>query len=383
MVSCVTKDTYLLTPKGYQKLEKFIDFTKSGAYQVPDYSVMGKDRFYTSDIIVNQGRVSTNIIKTSYGEIECSETHKLWAEKDGVQDYYKSNDLRIGDKVSVRFNTQVFGNNDDLNFTSSSGVYYEKITPEIAHSIGKIYLRDHTPDSELKEILTRLGFDISLTNDKVYLPNSVLSWSEKNIWALFCGCLNINNVFDMCVEPYHTFTTNSKELLKQLNLLATNINILTVIKDNDITIHSYRGAILPEDDDDLIWYDIEEITKSENEVFDVSLPDINGDKWAHSVLYNNFLGHQTPKGMNAFYKFWTDAIRGKNEYVPTEVHWSEVPGRDEKWKAQTIANTSKEQWEQEFESFLPDTLLTIEIDGKIVQTTIGELYNDLSNEGTT
>jgi hypothetical protein len=69
----------------------------------------------------------------------------------------------------------------------------------------------------------------------------------------------------------------------------------------------------------------------------------------------------TPKGMNAFYKFWTDAQRGKNEYVPTEVHWSEVPGRDEKWKRQTIANTSQEQWDQEFEcSFLGsvDTLIT-------------------------
>lgn len=91
----------------------------------------------------------------------------------------------------------------------------------------------------------------------------------------------------------------------------------------------------------------------------------------------------TPKGMNSFYKFWTDAIRGKNEYVPTEVHWSEVPGRDEKWKAQTIANTSQEQWEQEFESFLPETLINIEVNGKIIETTIGDLYNDLSNQGTT
>jgi len=69
----------------------------------------------------------------------------------------------------------------------------------------------------------------------------------------------------------------------------------------------------------------------------------------------------TPKGMNMFYKLWTDAERGKNEYVPTEVHWSEVPGRDQKWKEQTIANTSKEQFQQEFEcDFLgsSDTLVS-------------------------
>ena len=57
----------------------------------------------------------------------------------------------------------------------------------------------------------------------------------------------------------------------------------------------------------------------------------------------------TPKGMNHFYRMWHDAERGKNEYKPTEVHWSEVPGRDAKWKAQTIANTSEQQFKVEFE----------------------------------
>ena len=57
----------------------------------------------------------------------------------------------------------------------------------------------------------------------------------------------------------------------------------------------------------------------------------------------------TPHGMNHFYRMWHDAERGLNEYVPTDVHWSEVPGRDSKWKAQTIANTSEQQFKVEFE----------------------------------
>jgi len=57
----------------------------------------------------------------------------------------------------------------------------------------------------------------------------------------------------------------------------------------------------------------------------------------------------TPYGMNQFYKLWTDAENGRNDYVPIEVHWSEVPGRDEKWKEATIRNTSPEQFQQEFE----------------------------------
>ena len=57
----------------------------------------------------------------------------------------------------------------------------------------------------------------------------------------------------------------------------------------------------------------------------------------------------TPYGMNQFYKLWKDAEEGRNDYVPIEVHWSEVPGRDEAWKAATIRNTSAEQFQQEFE----------------------------------
>ena len=57
----------------------------------------------------------------------------------------------------------------------------------------------------------------------------------------------------------------------------------------------------------------------------------------------------TPHGMNHFYRMWHDAERGNNEYVPTSVHWSEVPGRDEKWREQTIKNTSENQFKVEFE----------------------------------
>ena len=69
----------------------------------------------------------------------------------------------------------------------------------------------------------------------------------------------------------------------------------------------------------------------------------------------------TPHGMNMFYKLWVDAEEKRNSYIPIEVHWSEVPGRDDKWKKETIANTSESQFNTEFEcEFLGsiDTLIT-------------------------
>ena len=69
----------------------------------------------------------------------------------------------------------------------------------------------------------------------------------------------------------------------------------------------------------------------------------------------------TPHGMNMFYKMWTDAVNKRSEFIPLEVHWREVPGRDDDWKEQTIKNTSEQQFLQEFEcSFLGsvDTLIS-------------------------
>ena len=57
----------------------------------------------------------------------------------------------------------------------------------------------------------------------------------------------------------------------------------------------------------------------------------------------------TPHGMNMFYKLWIDAKEQRNSYAPIEVHWTEVPGRDEKWKQETIKNTSEAQFNTEFE----------------------------------
>jgi len=84
-------------------------------------------------------------------------------------------------------------------------------------------------------------------------------------------------------------------------------------------------------------------------------PTISAGKTSKVVIVS------TPHGMNMFYKLWQDAINEKNEFVPIDVHWTEVPGRDDAWKEQTIRNTSEQQFLQEFEcSFLGsiDTLIS-------------------------
>jgi len=57
----------------------------------------------------------------------------------------------------------------------------------------------------------------------------------------------------------------------------------------------------------------------------------------------------TPNGMDLFYKIWMDSEQDRNTYARVDVHWSDVPGRDEVWKELMIKNTSIDQFRQEFE----------------------------------
>ena len=51
---------------------------------------------------------------------------------------------------------------------------------------------------------------------------------------------------------------------------------------------------------------------------------------------------------NTFHKLWEGAVQGTNDFKPFRVDWWDVPGRDDEWKRQTIANTSELQFDQEF-----------------------------------
>lgn len=75
----------------------------------------------------------------------------------------------------------------------------------------------------------------------------------------------------------------------------------------------------------------------------------------------------TPKGLNLFYRLWIGAKEKTNAYVPVEIRWSDVPGRDDKWKAQTIANTSEDQFRVEFECEFVGSLHTL-VDVKKLKT---------------
>jgi hypothetical protein len=106
---------------------------------------------------------------------------------------------------------------------------------------------------------------------------------------------------------------------------------------------SIRGLAL-----NVIMLDEFAFVKDANTFYTSTYPVISSGKDTKVIITS------TPNGVgNIFYRLWEGAVQGTNEFKPFKIHWSDIPGRDEKWKAETIANTSEMQFAQEFEvSFL-------------------------------
>jgi hypothetical protein len=102
-------------------------------------------------------------------------------------------------------------------------------------------------------------------------------------------------------------------------------------------------------------------TNIAEEFFNSVYPVISSGKKTKIIIVS------TPNGMNLFYKLWMDAQNKKNNYVPFEIHWSMVPGRDQAWREETIRNTSERQFAQEFETEFLGSTNTL-ISGSKLQT---------------
>jgi hypothetical protein len=94
----------------------------------------------------------------------------------------------------------------------------------------------------------------------------------------------------------------------------------------------------------LFWDEVAKVRKNLAEDFISSVyPTISSSTKSKITLSS------TPKGYNQFAKFWFDAVNGKNEFHPIEVSWNAIPGRDEAFKKQTIANIGEAKWNEDYE----------------------------------
>jgi hypothetical protein len=67
----------------------------------------------------------------------------------------------------------------------------------------------------------------------------------------------------------------------------------------------------------------------------------------------------TPNGRNLFFELWKGAELKLNRFKPYRIYWYDVPGRDEQFKLDTIANIGISGWEMGFECSFDTQLKSI------------------------
>ena len=94
----------------------------------------------------------------------------------------------------------------------------------------------------------------------------------------------------------------------------------------------------------LLFIDEAAFIENWDEFFTSVYPTISSGKESKVVLVS------TPNGLNHFYSLWINARENRNGYHPIEVTWDRVPGRDSKWKEDTLAsmNFDMAKFEQEY-----------------------------------
>jgi hypothetical protein len=85
---------------------------------------------------------------------------------------------------------------------------------------------------------------------------------------------------------------------------------------------------------------------------------------------------------NLFYRLYDAAERGDSNWAYDKILWNEIPGRDEKWKKDTIASIgSMEAFNQEFNCVTGNTLVRINnYNEREEDITLEALYEKLSEE---
>lgn len=109
------------------------------------------------------------------------------------------------------------------------------------------------------------------------------------------------------------------------------------------------------------------------EFFESVYPTISSGKESKITMFS------TPKGLNHFYKFWTDAKAGRSEFVPFETNWNDVPGRDGEWRKKMIATIGEESFRQEFNAEFLSASNTLISSSKLNTLTHKEPLKTLEN----
>ena len=299
LLSCVTKDTYVITNEGIKQVEDFVDITKTGGYECNPYGVMGVNKIRRGNLFYNNGRQKTIQITTKYSDLECTKNHKLWAYRNrtGTFGWYKAEELEIGDFLSMQIGMNTWGNQNALQGFSPSqstrirspfcpseistdlsylfGLYIAEgssykvknktgeliggsITITCGDNISWVFdrlgltyncwdgIHYTVSNKNLLELFEHVGFDLSAKAKDKTIPKTLLKMSWENIRWMLRGIFDGNGCgTDKVVQ----LTSTSKELIKSVRMILMNAGIVSSLCiHSKEKMNSYKGEIFHNED---------------------------------------------------------------------------------------------------------------------------------------
>ena len=329
--SCVPKGTLVLSDDGIHDIADFIDDSQSGFYNVNDYKVYGHGKSRQGNLFYNNGLAKTRKITTKSGVVEASHPHKFFGcTIEGEYKWIETGDLRIGDYLIEVGGQQCFG-------ASVMQADVDQSLSDVPRSV--LVACKESQIEFLKQI--HHAFVVDAGCSVLALPNNQVALKIKMM------LLNLGIFSELSESTLSISHPTSKSVY--LNLIVDDT--VEIVDEPDEITESAKFLYENLHGQNIRFVPVKKIEESENEVYDFSLPHDEADFFCHSVLYNGILGHQTPNGLNHYYKYWTDAVKSINGFNPIEVKWNRIPGRDDAWQHDTLAgmNFDYEKFAQEFD----------------------------------
>jgi hypothetical protein len=140
-----------------------------------------------------------------------------------------------------------------------------------------------------------------------------------------------------------TLALENLPLFLQPGCRALNKGSIEFSNNSRIIASATSGSSIRGMSVNLLFLDEFAFVERANEFYTSTYPVVSAGKDTKVIITS------TANGIgNTFHKIWEGAVQKTNEYKAFTVNWWDVPGRNEEWKKQTIANTSQLQFDQEF-----------------------------------
>ena len=319
---------------------------------VNDYQVLTEDGY--KDILYSNKTVEYDVwrVETENGHyIECADTHIL-IDVEGKEVYAK-------DSNGITLNT-IDG-------------------PSLVVSVQQL------------DIPKENMYDLSIDSDNhTYYVNDILSHNSIStvIYILWYAVFHPEKTIAILANKGAT----AREMLSRVTLALENLPFflqpgckalnkgnITFGNNTKIIAAATSGSSIRGLSVNLLFLDEFAFVENASEFYTSTYPVVSSGKSTKVIITS------TANGVgNIFHRLYEGAAQNKNEFKPFRVDWWDVPGRDEDWKKQTVANTSELQFDQEFGNCLEtNSEITIRINScnEVYRIKIGDLYDCIRSKG--